>query len=362
MVADTLIGKSAYIRVQSACICVQKVVFKKSQDKKGKVRLSLKKVIDCIKKYKSFLITSHANLEGDALGSELALFSLLGRLGKRATIVNEDDIPYGYDFLPGKDNIKKFNKRNLKSIKFDCFVVLDSSDLKRTGEVYRINLEAQRPVLNIDHHISNKKFGNINWVEPDVSSCSEMIYKLYKKLGITLNRDAAISLYTGILADTGSFRYSNTSWLTHKIASELLKYDISVPEIFKNVYENITYPDMRILLRTLPRIRRFAQGRVIWLTLRRQMLKNKRLSFDLTEHILSFARSIKGVEVGVLFKEKLGRRDEIGVNLRSQGKVDVNKIASFFGGGGHRTASGCTIYGNIDAVRRKVLAKIRREL
>jgi phosphoesterase RecJ-like protein len=324
--------------------------------------LSLKKVIDCIKKYKSFLITSHTNLEGDALGSELALFSLLGRLGKRATIVNEDDIPYEYDFLPGKDNIKKFNKRNLKMTEFDCFVVLDSSDLKRTGQVYRINLEAHKPVLNIDHHISNKKFGNVNWVEKEASCCSEMIYKLYKRLRITIDRDAAVSLYTGILADTGSFRYSNTSGFTHRIASELLKYDISVPEIFKNVYENIPFQDMKLLLRTLPKIRRFARGRVVWFTLTRQMLKNKKLSFDLTENILSFARSIKGVEVGVLFKERFGRKNEIGVNLRSQGKVDVNRIASFFGGGGHRTASGCTIYGNIDAVRKKVLAKIRRYL
>ena len=322
--------------------------------------MSLRKVVEYVKKHKNFLITSHTNPEGDALGSELAFYNMLKKLGKNATVINEDSLPYGYDFLPNKNKIIKF-KNNLKNIEFDCFVVLDCSDLSRTGEVYRLN-SRQKPILNIDHHISNKKFGNINWVEPHASSCSEMIYKLYKALHLPLDRDAAIPLYTGILTDTGSFRYSNATSFTHRAVSELLKFNLDVPQIYKSIYENIPFEDMKLLARILPGIRHEAKGRIIWFQIKHNMLKDRNLSFDLSEHILSFGRAIKDVQAVVLFKENLGVKNEIRVNFRSQGKVDVNKIAQFFGGGGHKTASGATVKGNIDNVRRRVLAKIKENL
>jgi len=322
--------------------------------------VSLKKVVASIKNNKKFLITSHTNLEGDALGSELAFYNILKKLGKTATVINEDSLPYGYDFLPQKNKIIKF-KGNLKNIEFDCFVVLDCSDLSRTGEVYRLNSQ-EKPIINIDHHISNQKFGDINWIEPAASSCSEMIYKLYRALDLALDRQTAILLYTGILTDTGSFRYTNTTSFTHKVISKLLKFNLDIPRIYKNIYENIPLLDMKLLTRILPGLRHEARGRIIWLEIRQNMLRNKKLSFDLSEHILSFARAIKDAEVVVLFKENLGVENEIRVNFRSQGKVDVNKIAQFFGGGGHQSASGATIHGKIDNVRRRVLAKIKEAL
>ncbi len=322
--------------------------------------MSLKKVVECVKKHKNFLITSHTNPEGDALGSELAFYHLVRRLGKAATVINEDSLPYGYEFMPYKNKLIKF-KDNLKDIKFDCFVALDCSDLARTGEVYRLNSQ-RKPVLNIDHHISNQKFGDVNWVEPAASSCSEMIYKLYKSLLIPLDKDAAVLLYTGMLTDTGSFRYSNATSSTHRVVSELLKFNLDVPQIYKSVYENIPFEDMKLLSKILPCLRRETRGRIIWFQIKHNMLRSKKLSFDLSEHILSFGRSIKDAEVVVLFKENLGVANEIRVNFRSQGKVDVNRIAQFFGGGGHKTASGATIRGKIDDVRRRVLTKIKENL
>lgn len=322
--------------------------------------MSLKKAIACIKNNKNFLITSHTNLEGDALGSELAFYNLLKKIGKTAWVINEDNLPYGYDFLPYKNKILKF-KDNLKDIEFDCFAVLDCSDLSRTGEVYRLNSK-KKPILNIDHHISNQEFGDINWIEPHASSCSEMVYKLYKAMHIPLDRDAAILLYTGILADTGSFRYSNVTSFTHRIASELLKFNLDIPQIYKSIYENIPFEDMKLLARILPAMKRGADGKLIWFQIKRNLLRNKKLSFDLSEQILTFGRAVKDAEVVVLFKENLGVKNEIRINFRSQGKVDVNKIAQFFGGGGHKTASGATIHGKIDHIRRRVLAKIKQNL
>lgn len=322
--------------------------------------MSLKKVAACIKKNKSFLITSHTNLEGDALGSELAVYNLLKKLGKASTIINEDSLPYGYDFLPYMDKVIKY-KDNLKEIKFDCFVVLDCSDLSRTGEAYRLNVKG-KTVLNIDHHISNQNFGDVNWVEPAASSCSEMVYKIYKAMRIPLDKDAAIALYTGILTDTGSFRYSNTTSFTHQAVSELLKLNLNTPQIYKSIHENIPFEDMQLLGKILPGMKREAQGRIIWFQIKQGMLRNKKLSFDLSEHILSFGRAIKGAEAVVLFKENLGVKNEIRINLRSQGQVDVNRIAQFFGGGGHRSASGATVHGKLEDVRRRVLAKIKENL
>ena len=322
--------------------------------------MSLKKIVEAIRKYNNFLITAHVNLEGDALGSELAFYNLLKKLGKKAVIVNEDGTPYGYDFLPGKDDIRRLGGINNK-LRLDCFCFLDCSDLKRPGEVYRLNT-AGKPVLNIDHHISNQMFGDVNWVDAHASSCSEMIYRLYKEMGISFDKETALCLYVGMVTDTGSFRYPNTTSFTHKACAELLEYDLDIPGVYKNVYENIPYVDMKLLFQVLPGLKLYYSGKVACVQIKKEILRNKKLSFDLSEHVLSFARSIKGVKVVALLKDNLGVRDEIKINLRSEGSVDVNKIAAFFGGGGHKTASGATAHGKIDQVRRKVLAKIREAL
>jgi phosphoesterase RecJ-like protein len=322
--------------------------------------VGLEKVVAAVKKHKRFLITSHTNPEGDALGAELAFYFLVKELGKEAVIVNEDDLPYGYDFLPGKGRIIRYG-RQAREVDFDCLAVLDCSDLERTGEVYRLNASG-KPVINIDHHISNELFGDENLVDPHASSTCEMIYRLYRRMKIPVSRDAAICLYTGLIADTGSFRFSNTTSLTHRIASDLLKHDFSVPFIYRNIYENIPYQDMRLLSRILPGMHRESAGRIIWFEIPHRMLRHKKLCFDLSEHVLSFGRSIKDVEVVVLFKENLGVRNEIRVNFRSNGALDVNKVAAHFGGGGHRTASGATVRGKLADIRRKVLAKIKENL
>jgi phosphoesterase RecJ-like protein len=281
-------------------------------------------------------------------------------MGKDALILNDDSLPYGYEFLPGRENIKKFKGRT-KGLDFDCLVFLDCTDTKRAGQVSKINTE-DKPILNIDHHISNQRFAKVNWVDPHASSCSEMIYTLYKKMHIPLDKESAVALYVGILTDTGSFRYANTTVYTHQAVSELLKFGLDVPRIYKSVYENMPLTDARLLSMILPTLKCEEDGKIAWFQIKRGALRDKKLCFDLGEHILGFARGIKGVEVVALFRENLGVKNEVKVNFRSQGGVDVNKIASTFGGGGHRTASGATIRGKIDSVRRKVIAKIKESL
>jgi bifunctional oligoribonuclease and PAP phosphatase NrnA len=325
--------------------------------------MGLSEAVSFIKKNDDFLITSHMNVEGDALGSELAFYRLLKALGKKAVMVNEELPPAEYAFLPDVGLIRRFD-RSVRKIKFNVFVALDCSDLKRTGVVYTLN-DIRKPVLNIDHHVSNQRFGEANLVDAAASSCTEIIFALYKRLRVPLDRETALLLYVGILTDTGSFRYSNTTSRTHRITAELLKYQLDTPLIYRKLYENIPFRDMQLLSSVLPFMKLEFEGKLVWFAVKKEMLKKQNsvgTGFDLSEHILSFARSIKGIEVVVLFKENLKKRNEVRVNFRSQGGVDVNAVARCFGGGGHKTASGATIPGTLDDVRRKVLRKLKSSL
>jgi len=323
--------------------------------------MSLKKIIAQIRKNRNFLVTAHVSLEGDALGSELAFYHLVKKLGKNAVVVNEDGLPYGYDFLPHADKIVKY-KDNLKNINFDCFVAVDCSDLKRTGEVWRLN-KCRKPVINIDHHISNDHFGTYNWIVPHASSACELVYRLYKAMKVPLDPESALCLYTGILCDTGSFRYTNTSAFTHKIAADLLRYNIKPLEIYKNVFGNYPLSDVKLIAKILSNIQTDPKGKLVWFEAGKELLKKyKKIYADLSDQVLTFGRQVKGVEVVVLFKENLGPKSEVHVNFRSEGKVDVNEIAKTFVGGGHRAASGCTIPGRLEEIKKKVLRKIEEKL
>jgi phosphoesterase RecJ-like protein len=322
--------------------------------------MSLKKVSASIRKYKKFLLTVHSNPEGDALGSELGMYRLLRKLGKSVVMVNADAVPEEYSLLPGKDLIKVY-KPGMTCPGFDCMVVLDCSDMDRTGEVRRLSKRGI-PVINIDHHISNAFFGGVNWVSPRASSASEMIFRLFKQMRVPFDHSSALALYVGMMTDTGSFRYSNTTAFTHQAAAELMKYNFNVRLVYKNIYENIPFNELMILTRVLPSFRRTPDGKIVWIELPQKLLKGKKFSFDLTEEILGFGRQVRGASVVALFKENFRRKDEIRFNLRSHGLLDVNKIAKHFGGGGHKTASGCTMRGKLSNVRRLVLAEIRRHL
>lgn len=323
--------------------------------------MSAREVIDCIRKNKTFLITTHQNLEGDALGSEIAFAYLLRKLGKPAVIVNQDPLPSEYAFLKGSRRIKRYRK-DLK-VNFDVLVFLDCSDIARSGVVSNL-LESYQPIIiNIDHHISNAKFGNVNWVCPSASSVCEMLYLLIKRMSIKLDAVVAQALYVGMLTDTGSFRYPNTTSLTHQAIAELLKFNLNVYKTYQYIYESIPFSDMELLAQILRTMKQVASGKIITFEIKRRFLEGKSVSFDLTENVLNFGRAIRGAEVCVLFKEQFNiKSKEIRVNLRSPGEIDVNRIAQSFGGGGHRTASGCTVKGSLQTVKQKVINKIKEQL
>lgn len=308
----------------------------------------MKKVIEVIKNNKKFLITAHMNLEGDALGSELATYILLKKLKKQVVVFNNDPAPQAYSFLP----CIRVIRNEIDDYKYDVVLVLDCSDSFRTGKV-KDYLGRARYIVNIDHHISNTFFGDINWVNPTASSASEMVYHICKKLKI-MNKKIALCLYTGIFTDTGSFSYGNTSSKVHKIAGELIKYGISPNKIYDNLHSFCKLPDIKFIGKILTSLKTDSTRKIVWVLIKHWPKKE----YDLTEIIFNIMRLIKGGEVFVLFK-KLERK-KVRVNFRSRSKVDVNRVAKFFGGGGHKRASGATIEDSLYSVERKVIGFIKR--
>lgn len=288
------------------------------------------------------------NLEGDALGSVLAMYHVLKKLKKQAVVFNNDPTPIAYSFLPSV----KVIKNELHDKNFDVALVLDCSDSFRTGKV-KDYLDRARYIVNIDHHISNTYFGDINWVDPQASSACEMVFKICKALDV-IDKNIATCLYTGIFTDTGSFTYANTSDAVHKIIGELLKYKVTPNKIYDSLHSFCDSNDIRFIGTILSSLKTDHNNNIAWAVITHWPDKG----YDLTEVIFSVFRYLRDVDVFVLFK-RLGR-DKVRVNFRSRYKVDVNRVARFFGGGGHKRASGATVDGSLYEVEKKVISFIKR--
>lgn len=311
------------------------------------------------KKYKTFLICAHVHLEGDALGSQLSLASLLRRMGKKVVCRDEDAPPPEYHFLPGIDSISS----SCEPLDYDAAILVDCSDVSRIGKIQKI-LDKKKPIFNIDHHVSNTRFGDVNWVDGHVSSASEMIFELFCALKMKPTRDEAMLIYTGILVDTGSFKYTTTTARTHEVAACLLRRGLDVYGIYRLIHEGLPPGLIRVFGKIISTLQVSRSGKIASLSVKYAWIKKEPLLAEQTDAIIAFARSLKDVEVALLFKE-IKPRQEIRVNLRSLGVIDVNECARLFGGGGHRMASGCTLKGNLkDAVERLTQAleeKIEKE-
>jgi phosphoesterase RecJ-like protein len=187
-----------------------------------------------------------------------------------------------------------------------------------------------------------------------------MLYKLFKETDVALDKEIATNLYVAILTDTGSFRYSNTTSQTHKIASELLGCGLDVMAIHQNIYERRSLDELKLLGLALSALTVEADGKIVHTAITRAMIKDHALELKGTEDFVNHLRSLHDVEVALFFREE--KNDIIQVSFRSKTHINVNKIASQFGGGGHFRASGCVVKGNIDEVKEKILAEVRKEV
>ncbi len=319
-------------------------------------------VIEKIHEGRRFLVASHVNPEGDAVGSLLGLTLALRSLGKDVTPYLEDPVPGVYRFLPGADTIvHDLTGRG----PFDSVFAVDCGMKDRLGKALGA-FDHGGLLINLDHHATNNRYGDINVVDAEASATGEVIYDLCMAGGIEITRDTAVNLYVAIHTDTGSFRYSCTTASSLVKAGELVKLGVDPGEISMRVYEN--YPAVRfrllaLVLATLDVIDLGGEadgGDIATLFVTSEMFRETGADVDNADGFVNYARSIEGVEVGALFRECPG--GEFKVSLRSKSYMDVGAVAMALGGGGHARAAGCTLKGSLEEVKERVLGAVRKAM
>ncbi|GAG61175.1 unnamed protein product [marine sediment metagenome] len=313
-----------------------------------------------LQKNNNFLITSHVNLDGDGIGSELAFYFILKKLKKKPIILNQDKLPKIYDFLPGSNKVHYLDDNCIDTKSIDVGIVLDCSNVKRIGKTYEI-FKNIKTIINIDHHKSNENFGSLNYVDSSVSSVGEIIYELIRSINIDLlDEDISTCLFTAIITDTGSFRYSNVSSKTFKIASDLTSFGIKPYLIANNIYNRNTYSGLKLLGEALTTLEMDDSKYVSWLTITRKMLNNAKANDEEIEGIIDLATTLDNTEISILFRET--KDNKIKISFRSKGNFDVNKFAGKFKGGGHPNAAGCLCSGKMDKIKEIILSELFKEI
>lgn len=321
------------------------------------VMISMQEAAARILQAKRILFFMHVSPDGDSIGSSLALVHALRKIGHEAVIVGVDPIPRIYQFLPDWDRWLLPWEQVEGEWDLSCF--LDCGDLYRVGAALPAVAKG-KSILNIDHHSTNTVFGDENWMDFSAAAVGELAYRLLKEMNLPIGPEEAISLYTSIVADTGGFRYSSTTAETHRIAAELLAIGVKPYEVAAQIFENETPGRLALLGRALAGLQVDPSGKLAWILLSRADLMETGATEQEAEGLVNWARSLNGVEVGVLLKET--REGVIRAGLRSRFTVDVGAIAKQFGGGGHARASGCTMDGPLDQAAQRLLAAVREAL
>lgn len=301
------------------------------------------------------LVAGHESPDGDCLGGSLALGLALERMGKKVVVASTDGVPSTYRFLPGWERVTD-RVEGLGT--FDVGVALECADLERAGRF--APLLAACPVLvNLDHHRDNTGYGQLVWQEPEAASVCEMVYGLLVELGAQVDEPVATCLMTGLVTDTGSFRYSSVRPETFELAADLLRRGARPDRIYERVYEARPAPALRLLGLALWRLQLSSDGQVAWTVVDQAMLDQAGARWEDTENIVETLRSIEGVRLALLFKVEPSR---VKVSLRARDGARANAVAVRFGGGGHLGAAGFVVQGPLEDVVRQALQAASAEV
>ena len=297
----------------------------------------LDKIVEVLKEAKSIAVLPHISADGDSLGSSLALSIVLKNMGKEVLIYAEEDIPYIYNFLPGLDLVRV----GTSSQHYDVIIALDTGDMGRLGTRGEMFSNNTPVTINVDHHNTNSKFALYNYVESSSAAVGEIVYDMIGMLGESIDTDIATCLYVAITTDTGGFRYSNTTVVTHKIAADLINYGVNVAEVSQRVFETTSIEKVRLTGQVINSLQLLEDGKVALIEITDEMMMKAGAKDEDCDGVVNIGRNVKGVEVAVMLRQK--SNGDIKVNLRSNSYVDVSAVAAKYSGGGHKRASGCII-------------------
>ena len=304
-----------------------------------------------------FLVVAHVQPDGDAISSTVATAWLLGKLGKTYTMYNDGPVPSKLGYLWSSESIATAASKPER--KFKNVITVDCADFGRCGTATEL-FEEGYELLNVDHHPTNDGFGAVNLIDVHAAATVEILYDLIGLLKLVPDEAAATAIYTGLMTDTGGFRYSNTSAKVMEIASSLLRAGANGPFLAETLLERMTMGQMRMIQKALTRLEFSPDQRIGWLWVTGDDLSETGASNEDLEGLVNYPRNVEGVEVGILFKQNAP--DSVKISLRSAGAVDVAAVAQQFGGGGHVRAAGCRVNANLPETIPLVIAAVQKAL
>jgi phosphoesterase RecJ-like protein len=303
-----------------------------------------------------FLVSGHVNPDGDSIGSALALSWLLADKGKSVTLWNRDETPEIYTALPDADRIHVGNDPPVENLSgtYDAAILIECPTLDRSGLEAHL---AALPTINIDHHLGNGEYGSVNWVDPDAPALGEMILRLSRALGNSLDARTATVLLMALTSDTGGFRFSNTTERAFSAGADLVRSGARPTEVSRWLYESRPVASILLLREMLSGLALSDDRRIASVVLTGEMFARAGATAAHSEGLIDHPRSLDGVEAVALVRELSDGRCK--VSLRSRGALDVEKIARRHGGGGHRNAAGFVALGTVEEVRKLAVHQLQ---
>jgi len=333
--------------------------------------LTVEQIVKLLRQGDKFVIAGHIGPDGDTIGSCFGLAMALDKLGKKAVVMLES-YPVKYNIIPGR----QYLYCGTKPLEMDVFIALDCADKERLG-ASRAFFDKAKTTICIDHHETNNGFADYNYIEPETSSTAEMVYRVIDAL-TDVDADIATAIYSGIVGDTGGFRYSSTSKATMEIAARLMETGIPFPEIYSEVLHKHSFEAAKAFGVALENTEAILDGRLVYTYITKEMLAKVGADSSDMDSVVEYLMNTRGAEVALFLYERHTKKDtnteptnnntatddstgKIKVSMRSRG-IHVGRIAAMFGGGGHRMAAGCTVVGTMDDVKQRVLNAIEQEL
>jgi phosphoesterase RecJ-like protein len=309
----------------------------------------MKKIINHLKNSSHIIIASHTNPDGDAIGSLIAMGLALEAMNKNITLYNESSIPSAYRFLPSVERIVRQIK---ETNTYDTAIILDCADFQRIGKISSV-ISKIPVIINIDHHITNTGFGNFNLIDTSACAAAEIIYNLLKEMAFPITNSAiATSIYTGILTDTGSFRFSNTNKSAFAICEKMVEAGVDPYNVARHIYGRYSLGQIKLLNLALESIEISDNGKMSMMILTKNMFDETGTRHEDSNGLINYAKSIENIKIAALIHEL---SHNYHVSLRSDGTVDVAAIAGSFGGGGHYRAAGFNIESTLSDIKTQML-------
>jgi bifunctional oligoribonuclease and PAP phosphatase NrnA len=307
-------------------------------------------------------LTTHVTPDGDGIGAELCLLGHLRALGIDARVINTEPLPAKYRFLDPEGAVEVFDAARhdpfLRGA--DLIFMLDNSATSRMGPLEPAIRASRAVTVCIDHHNLVEPFWKVNIIDPEACATGELVFQIIKAMGGQIGRNAAQAAYVSLVTDTGYFRFSKTSPRCHEAAAEMLAAGVSPPLVYEEVFERNSAAILRLGGVALADLRQEEGGRFAWVSLTHEQVARCGAETEDTSDIVNELLSIEGVRVAALFKEMDGGRTKL--SFRSKGEIDVNRLASRFGGGGHTNAAGAVVEGGLEETIRRVLPSCRELL